>query len=123
MKSACLFVACLFIATAEDMGVMRKLSENKLAPIAGLPSCVSMAVESGDQTKGSSIIIFKGTSGCLIPWHWQTPTEHLLIVSGSAKVEMKDGASSILGPGLRNDAEQACAPIHLQFGLFRFRQF
>jgi len=81
------------------MGVVRKLSENKLAPMAGLPSCVTMAVESGDPAKGPSVIVFKGTAGCTIPWHWHTPTEHVMIVSGSAKVEMKGGSSAVLGPG------------------------
>src|SRR5205823_8443333 len=92
-------VACLSIAHAEDMGVLRKLAENKLAPMAGLPTCITMAVESGDPSKGPSVIVFKGTAGCLIPWHWHTPTEHVMVVSGSAKVEMKGGSSGILGPG------------------------
>ncbi len=99
MRFAAVIVACLFIARADDTGVVRKLSENKLAPMAGLPSCVAMAVESGDPSKGPSVIVFKGPAGCAIPWHWHTPTEHVMIVSGSAKVEMKGGSSAILGPG------------------------
>ena len=99
MRFAALIVAGLFLADAEEMGVLRKLSENKLAPMAGLPSCITMAVESGDPSKGPSVIVFKGTAGCLIPWHWHTPTEHLMIVSGSAKVEMKDSRTAIIGPG------------------------
>ena len=35
MRFAAVFIACLFIAHAEEMGVLRKLSENKLAPMAG----------------------------------------------------------------------------------------
>src|SRR5437868_14358090 len=58
-----------------------------------------MAVESGDPTNGSSVIVFKGTAGCAIPWHWHTPTEHVMVISGSAKVEMKDGANAVLGAG------------------------
>ena len=99
MRFAVVMVACLSIAHAEDMGVLRKLAENKFAPLAGLPSCVTMAVESGDPSKGPSVIVFKGSAGCLIPWHWHTATEHVMIVSGSAKVEMKGGSSAILGPG------------------------
>ena len=99
MKFAAVIFTCLFVAQADDMGVLRKLSENKLSPMAGLPTCITMAVESGDPSKGSSVIVFKGTSGCSISWHWHTPTEHVMIVSGSAKVEMKGGSSAILGPG------------------------
>ncbi len=100
MRFAAVIVLCLFPVHAEEMGVLRKLAENKLAPLAGLPSCITMAVESGDPSKGPSVIVFKGSAGCMIPWHWHTPTEHVMIVSGSAKVEMKDsGSSATLGPG------------------------
>ena len=99
MRFVAVIFACLAIVQAEEMGVLRKLSENKLAPMPGLPSCITMAVESGDPSKGPSVIVFKGTAGCLIPWHMHTPTEHVMIVSGSAKVEMKGGTSAILGPG------------------------
>ena len=99
MKFVATLFACLFVARADDMGVLRKLSENKLAPMAGLPSCVTMAVESGDPGKGASVIVFKGTAGCSIPWHWHTPTEQVMIVSGSAKLEMKGGSSATLGAG------------------------
>ena len=100
MRFAAVLIACLFVAHAEDVNVVRKLSENKLAAMPGLPSCVTMAVESGDPSKGPSVIVFKATAGCVIPWHWHTPTEQLMIVSGSAKIEMKDGAhSATIGAG------------------------
>jgi quercetin dioxygenase-like cupin family protein len=99
MRLVAVIVACLSIARAEDMGVLRKMSENKMAPLPGMPSCVVMAVESGDPSKGPSVIVFKGTAGCTIPWHWHTPTEQVMIISGSAKVEMKGGTAATLGPG------------------------
>ena len=100
MRFATLLVAGLFLAHAEEMSIVRKLSENKLAPLPGLPACVTMAVENGDPTKGSSVIVFKGTAGCVIPWHWHTPTEQVMIVSGSAKVEMTDSnRAATIGPG------------------------
>lgn len=92
-------LAFLFIAQGQEMGVLRKLAENKLAPMPGMPPCIAMAVESGDPSKGPSVIVFKGTAGCMIPWHWHKPTEHVMIVSGSAKVEMKGGSTAILGAG------------------------
>src|SRR2546423_629055 len=81
------------------MGILRKSSENPFAALPGLPPCTTAAVQSGDPSKGASVILAKGTAGCLIPWHWHTPTEHVMVVSGSAKVEMKDGSkSAVLGP-------------------------
>jgi quercetin dioxygenase-like cupin family protein len=100
VKFALSMLACIFIARADDMGVLRKMAENKFEPMAGLPQCITLAVESGDPAKGASVIVFKGTARCSIPWHWHTPTEHLMIVTGSAKVEMKDtGKTAVLGPG------------------------
>ena len=100
MKFALSVLACVFIARADDMGVLRKMAENKFEPQAGLPKCVTVAVASGDPSKGASVILFKATAGCLIPWHWHTPTEHVMMVTGSAKVEMKDtGKNAVLGPG------------------------
>src|SRR5437667_11980852 len=93
-------LSCLFAVYADDMGVARKMSDNKFAPMQGLPQCVTLAVESGDPTKGPSVILFKATAGCMFPWHWHTPTEQVMMVSGSAKLEMKDsGASTVLGAG------------------------
>jgi quercetin dioxygenase-like cupin family protein len=37
--------------------------------------------------------------GCKVPWHWHTAAENLVVVSGSAKAEMKDGASHALASG------------------------
>jgi len=98
MKLALCVLTCIFIARADDMAVLRKMAETKLLPMAGLPQCVTMAVESGDPSKGAFLIVFKGTAGCVIPWHWHTSTENVMIVTGSAKIEMKDVA--LLDPRL-----------------------
>jgi hypothetical protein len=64
------------------MGVVRKLSENKFAATPGLPACMPGAVQSGDPSKGPSVIAFKGTAGCVIQRYWHTPTEHLMDANG-----------------------------------------
>jgi len=56
-------------------------------------------VQSGDPAKGPSIILAKVAAGCSIPWHWHTPNEHLMIVSGAARLEMKDGKPLTLQAG------------------------
>jgi quercetin dioxygenase-like cupin family protein len=100
VKVTMIALSCIFVALADDMGVARKISENKFAPLPGLPGCAILAVESGDPSKGASMILLKGPAGCVIPWHWHTPTEQVMVVSGSAKIEMKDsGQTSSLGPG------------------------
>jgi len=57
------------------------------------------SVQNGDPSKSNSVILGKAMAGCKIPWHWHTPTEQLMMVAGSAKVEMKDGSPITLHPG------------------------
>lgn len=65
-----------------------------------LPSCATVAVQDGDPGKGPSIFLIKAQKGCVFPWHWHTPNEKLIILSGSAKGEMKDAATPLaLKPG------------------------
>jgi len=104
MKLALALAALIFAANvyAQDSGVIRKMSDNKFAPMAGLPACVTLAVENGDPTKGAFVILFKAKSGCVIPWHWHTGAEHVMIVGGSAKIDTKGKEKSTalaLGPG------------------------
>jgi len=102
MRSLAVILVCLFAAQAhaQDAAVVRKMSENKFTPVEGLPSCVTQAVQSGDPSKGAAVILFKAKAGCVIPWHWHTPTERIMVVAGSAKLQLKDSASTgVLGPG------------------------
>jgi quercetin dioxygenase-like cupin family protein len=99
MKLILTTFVCMYCMNAQDVGHVRKLSENKFAPLPMLPACNTMAVESGDPTKGPSVLAIKSTTGCAIPWHWHTPNEHVMLVSGAAKMEMKGAATATFGPG------------------------
>ena len=89
------FIATLSISTltqGQDTtthSIVRNLAEIKFVPFPGLPTSAPGFVQSGDPTKGPSIIMGKIKAGCTIPWHWHTPNEHLMIVSGVASVQMK----------------------------------
>jgi quercetin dioxygenase-like cupin family protein len=77
----------------------RNMSEMKFSTVPGLPTCAPGSVQSGDPSKGPSVIIAKQAAGCSIPWHWHTPNEHLMIVTGTARVEAKDGKPFTLRAG------------------------
>ena len=77
----------------------QNVTEMKFVPVPGLPACAPGSVLSGDPTKGPSIILGKLADGCTIPWHWHTPNEHLMLVSGVARLEMKDGKPFTLRAG------------------------
>jgi quercetin dioxygenase-like cupin family protein len=77
----------------------RNMAEMKFVTFPGLPTCATGSVQNGDPTKGPSVILIKSAAGCTVPWHWHTPNENLMIVSGVAKVEMKDGKALTLRAG------------------------
>ena len=99
MRLAVVVLCCFAAAHGQNMGVMKKASENAFVAVPAMPSCTTAAVQSGDPAKGASVLLAKATAGCVVPWHWHTPTEHLMIVSGSAKLEMKGGKSAVLDAG------------------------
>jgi quercetin dioxygenase-like cupin family protein len=77
----------------------QNVEDMKFGPVPGLPACATVSVQNGDPSKGASILLGKLTSGCSIPWHWHTPNEHLMLVKGEARVEMKDGKPMTLREG------------------------
>lgn len=77
----------------------RNVSQMKLMTIPGLPTCAKGSVESGDPGKGASVIFAKIPTGCSIPWHWHTPNEHVMLVSGVGRMDMKDGKPLTLRAG------------------------
>jgi len=77
----------------------KPMAEATLGAHPALPACSTIAVQDGDPGKGSSVILLKVKKGCVIPWHWHTPNERLVILSGSAKGEMKDMKALMLKPG------------------------
>jgi quercetin dioxygenase-like cupin family protein len=78
---------------AQDMGQMGVVSPatSKFGNMAGLPTCMTLAVLHGDPSTGPSTILLKFTPGCSVPWHWHTANESLVMASGTGSAQMKDG--------------------------------
>ena len=96
-KVCCLLLAILGIgagvrtsAAQEKMDYAAKAT-SKFVNFPGLPKCLTGSVQKGDPSKEAAVILAKATTGCVIPWHWHSASEQLMIVSGAAKVGMKDG--------------------------------
>ena len=51
--------------------------------------CLASALESGDPASGPSMIILKAPPKCLVPWHWHTAEEQLMVIEGSVLTEME----------------------------------
>ncbi len=96
-----LFLAAASILHAEDTGKVEfsAAATSKFVNQPGLPACATLSVQRGDPSKGPAVILLKTATGCVIPWHWHTANEPVVMVSGRAKTEMKDGAPVTLRPG------------------------
>ena len=64
-----------------------------------LPSCLTMATEHGDPSKGAFTLLLKLTSGCTVPMHWHSSGEELMLVTGSGKMQTQDGKSVAVNRG------------------------
>jgi quercetin dioxygenase-like cupin family protein len=100
-----LLVACVAVCTcnvvlAEDIatGTMKSLSSVQFSPDKDV-KCLSSAIESGDPSTGRSTLLLKAPPGCVVPWHFHTAEEQLIIVSGAVLAEMTDHHPTRLGPG------------------------
>ncbi len=78
-----------------NMAVSRNPQELKLAPVPGVPTCANGAAETGDPMKTAFVLLAKSKSNCVIPWHWHTATENVTIVSGTVRMEMRDGSKPV----------------------------
>jgi quercetin dioxygenase-like cupin family protein len=72
---------------------------SKFTNMAVLPSCMTLSVQRGDPSKGPSVILLKFKAGCVVPWHWHTAAEQLIVVSGTGRAQMKDGKPVTVHPG------------------------
>ena len=87
------------LGMAEDAMATASMAKAKFGNLPVLPKCAMISVASGDPSKGAATIMAKAASGCVIPWHWHSAREQLMFVTGTAKVDMKDGAPARLHTG------------------------
>ncbi|MBB5060490.1 quercetin dioxygenase-like cupin family protein [Granulicella aggregans] len=85
----------VFLIAVGDHPFVRAQSSGNPA----LPSCGAGDVKDGNPGTGPSVIKIKFRPGCVIPWHWHTPNERVVMISGSAKAEMKGMAPVMLKQG------------------------
>jgi quercetin dioxygenase-like cupin family protein len=107
LQSCCIYFAAMLAATTASSVLAqaaadppgRNIADMKFAEVPGMPTCARASVQSGDPSKGASILLAKMAAGCVFPWHWHTPNENLMMINGSGLVEMKGGKAFTLKPG------------------------
>ena len=95
-----LFLAAAATVSAQTAksGAVTPLSSVKFEQDSDL-KCLSSVLENGDPDKGPSTFILKAPPNCLVPWHYHTAEEQLIVVQGNVLAEMEGIAPSSLGPG------------------------
>lgn len=74
---------------SQDKPILAPAANAKFAAIPDAPKCFTIAVDKGDPSKGPSVILARFAPGCAAPFHWHTPSETAMLVSGALEVEMK----------------------------------
>lgn len=90
---------CAFGYAQGDQPHVTKAATLKLGTIPVAPACAEFTSVEGDPMKGAATLFFRTKTGCLIPWHWHTANERIMVVSGRAKVEMKDHGGETVSSG------------------------
>jgi quercetin dioxygenase-like cupin family protein len=74
---------------SSEAAIIKKAATSKFITVPNVPACITVAVERGDPATGPSVLLNRFAAGCSVPWHWHTPNEQLMIVSGVLRIEMK----------------------------------
>jgi quercetin dioxygenase-like cupin family protein len=82
-----------------DAAVVSKGISAKFAAVPGVPDCATLAVLKGDPGKGPSVVEMKFTPGCIVPWHWHTPSESAVPLAGLLEISMKGEKPVLLANG------------------------
>jgi dienelactone hydrolase len=62
-------------------------------------ACLQSALETGDPASGPSTFILKAPPKCLVPWHYHTAEEQLIVIRGAVLTEMKGIPPTVLEAG------------------------
>jgi quercetin dioxygenase-like cupin family protein len=81
--AAVLGLSNLSAQTSDDKVIVATAAAAKFGPAANAPDCFTISVERG------SVILAKFAPGCVAPFHWHTPSETVMIVSGALEIQMK----------------------------------
>src|SRR6266567_7139226 len=79
-------------------GIVTPLASANLV-FDGEPACLKVARENGDPDKGASTFLLEAPSGCVVPSHYHSAEEQLMVVRGEVLTGMDGMAEATLGPG------------------------
>lgn len=69
------------------------------AAVPGVPECVTMAPLRGNLGTGPATVMVRMTQGCVVPYHWHTPSEELVVLRGAPLAQMQGERPVLLKVG------------------------
>jgi hypothetical protein len=98
-------VIMLLAADASSRGQGQNSQHGIVTPLAsanlvfdGEPACLKVARENGDPDTGPSTFLLEAPSGCVVPAHYHTAEEQLMVVRGDVLTGMDGMTGATLGP-------------------------
>lgn len=98
--------AAAILGAAASLSQAAPAMDGAVKPLASIQfvadddvKCLSDAIETGDPDSGSSTLLLKAAPGCVVPWHYHTAVEQLIVISGTVLTEMLDRPASLLLAG------------------------
>ena len=103
--TAQLFAAAL-LGAAASLSQAAPAMDGEVKPLASIRfvadddvKCLSDAIETGNPDSGPSTLLLKAAPGCVVPWHYHTAVEQLIVISGTVLTEMSDHPAGLLLAG------------------------
>lgn len=102
--SVAIFLAFLLTATVltaeqgSKQGIVSPTSKVKWEQDSDV-KCLTSGLENGDPNTGASTFILKATSDCIVPWHYHTAEEQVIVVGGDVFTEMEGMTATVLSAG------------------------
>lgn len=94
-----LFLSLIFIATTVQAQEPSPSHSRKFVNSPMLPACATIDVLDGNPATEAATIMIHITKGCIVPWHWHTSKERVVVVEGKGVFEMKEGKTLNVAPG------------------------
>jgi quercetin dioxygenase-like cupin family protein len=79
--------------------ILHRPSDAKFMAVPGVPECTTLAPLHGDMSKGPATMMVRMTAGCMVPYHWHTPSEEMIVMQGTALSQMRGERPVVLKVG------------------------
>jgi mannose-6-phosphate isomerase-like protein (cupin superfamily) len=87
------------LAATADEGHVTHAAGAKFEAFPNIPECAKGSVVHGDPGIGPVTLLIRAMPRCRIPRHWHSANENVMLVSGTARLGMKDQPAETLRPG------------------------